>query len=395
MTAPMATLGTTGATLVCALAALVWLPGIAPGHAGPAARSPAMCPDTFEPAPGLDPERAPEYSRSMWLRDAVRIADLVVRGEVLAGGAPVLRVAEVLCHASWGVSEDQQELPLVAQRLPAAGQGIFLLARAPRGYLVLDPDGGPVTSAEWRALAAGQASAGAPAVDLHESDHQLYRAYRRDGNEIWHGAETSVTGGLWMVSLYQHGALVIQLGFEQGRLERVSHVPARGRGFFVQYRQGVPWRFEHYRDGKKDGLSREYDAEAGRIEEEARFRAGVRHGLARSFDARGRVSRQARYENGLVLPVVRPTVRGGRPAPGASLTPLEDGRVHYAASRELMARIRPGMTARQVADLLGLPVSPAMGVVFPTFLCDEALHVEFRGRRVSRVYRLPNGAHCM
>jgi hypothetical protein len=388
--------------LVCALAALVWLPGIAPGHAGPATRSPATCPDMFDSAPRLDPERAPEYSRSMWLRDAVRMADLVVRGEAQAGGTPVLRVAEVLCRASWGAGEDRQELPLVAQRIPAAGQGIFLLARAPRGYLVLDPDSGPVTPAEWSELAAGKASAGAPGVELHESDHQLYRAYRRDGDEIWHGAETSVTGGLWMVSLHQHGTVATQLGFEQGRLERVSHVPARGRGFFVQYRQGRLWRFEHYLDGEKDGLSREHDPETARIAEEARFRAGVRHGLARSFDARGRVSHQARYENGLVRPIVRPAVRGrragvrtGGPAPGTSLTPLEDGRVYYAAPPEVMARIRPGMTAQQVADLLGLPVSPAMGVVFPTFLCDEALHVEFRGRRVSRVYKLPNGAHCM
>jgi hypothetical protein len=389
----------TRTALVLALAALAWPPGIAPGHTAPATRSPATCPDTFDPEPGPDPERAPEYSRSMWLRDAVRMADLVVRGEVLAGGTPVLRLAEVLCRASWGVSEDRQELPLVAQRLPAAGLGIFLLARAPRGYLVLDPDGGPVTPAEWAALAAGSPSAGAPAgapvVELHDSDNQLYRAYRRDGDEIWHGAETSVTGGLWMVSLHEHGALVMQLGFEQGWLERASHVPVRGRGFFLQYRQGRLWRFEHYLDGAKDGLSREHDLETGRIAEEVRFRAGVRHGLARSFDARGRVSRQARYENGLLRPIVRPSTGAGGPAAGASLTPLEDGRVYYDAPRELMARIRPGMTARQVADLLGLPVSPATGVVFPSFLCDEALHVEFRGRRVSRVYTLPNGAHCM
>jgi hypothetical protein len=380
--------------------AAAWLPGGAPvrAQAAPGAGSLPSCPISGQPASQPDPEQAPEYSRAMWLRDATRMADLVVRGEMLAGDAPVLRVAEVLCRASWGVREGRQELPLVPVRLAPAGHGIFLLVRAPRGYLVLNPDGGPVAPAEWGALGAGHARVGSPEVELHEGEQQIYRSYRRDGDAVWHGAETSVTGGLWMVSLHEHGTLVVQFGFEQDRLERVSKVPAQGRGFFVQYRQGRLWRFEHYLDGEQDGLFRTYDPGTGRIAEEVHFRAGVRHGVARTFDARGRVGHQARYDNGLVLPVVLPTehhARAGAPAPGASLTPLDDGRVYYAAPPELMARIRPGMTARQVANLLGLPVSPGMGVVFPAFRCEEALHVEFRGRRVARVYTLPNGAHCM
>jgi hypothetical protein len=388
-------LGMMRTALVVMAASAVLLSIVTPCTAGPELGTSTLstCPVPEQPVLPAAPEQEPVYPRAMWLRDAARMADVVVRGEVLVAPAPVLRVAEVLCRASWSERDDRQELPLVPVRLAPGERGIFLLTRAPRGYLLLNPDGGPVMTDEWRALGAGQPRVSSPEVELHESAHQLYRSYRRGGDAVWHGAATSNTGGLWMVSLHERGALVAQLGFEQDRLERVSHVPARGRGFFVQYRQASLWRFEHYLDGKKEGLARVYDPSTGHIAEETRFRAGVRHGVARRFDARGRASHQARYDAGLVLPVVRPT-RAGGPVPGTSLTPLDDGRVYYAAPRELMARIRPGLTARQVANLLGLPVSPAMGVVFPAFRCDEALHVEFRGQRVARVYNLPNGAHC-
>jgi hypothetical protein len=343
----------------------------------------------------------PKYDRQAWLLDSLRATDLVVAGtpHKPASGSALLDVTRVLFqdpHAkpiAAGVP-----LRIVADRFcfSQGCNGIWILIRTPAGYASTNPDKAPLDEATWNRLQSLLASniyqCKEPLVE-HESNHQLYRTVKLAEKDVFHGVNTFSHSDGVFEELHERGVrLHIRAWDRQGRLERVGKLPDKGLGFFVQWDAGKLLTFSHFRDGKKTGLQRTYARGTDRLRHEVEFEDGVRHGLERRWNEKGELEFSERYQHGFLPPVI--PYRGSGAA--ATLTKGED-RLYYSAPRELMAVFLErgvGMTTAQVSKLLKVDFSERTGITFHHFLCDTALHIEFKDGKVSKVYTLPNGAHC-
>ncbi len=350
------------------------------------------CPRLPLDVPEAPVDRPMVYTRGMWLADSLATTDLVVAGSIRRDGkAPRLAVTEILCGGVHPPFNTPAGVLTLDYRMPDdSAAGVWMLARTPRGYVSLNPDPGPMPRAEWDRLTdRARPAPPAPALRLYETPSQLFRYYERDGKEVRYGVEVSFVSEVFF-HLWAEGERVMGRAFTRERLERVWRRPPTGRGFSLQwYHGGGLWRGDHWLDGELHGMFQSYYG-TGKPRETVRWERGRRHGWTRSYDEDGRLEYSARYDRGLIVPVIR---YKGPPGP-AELHFTHDGGIYYSAPDELIHRIRVGMTARQVSDLLRLDVSLKMGVRFSNWRCDEALIVRFEKRRVAKISHLPNGSHC-
>ncbi len=84
----------------------------------------------------------------MWIEDSLAVADAVVIGTPRRAGddSAKLEVAKVL----WGNANGNSAIALrPPYRCTFDAQGIWLLVRRPRGYLLINPDERPMAQTEW------------------------------------------------------------------------------------------------------------------------------------------------------------------------------------------------------------------------------------------------------
>lgn len=329
-------------------------------------------------------DAAPTFTRELWLDFAISMADAVVEGNIDESG---LR-GETLCAEAREEGIEVRGLHPFHRQV--RGDGIWLVVRAPLGYLVLNPERTAITRSDWDELVARSEPRSEPPTEEHASSQQIFRTIQHQGEAVWHGVEISGVGDLQQLTLYERGESCARIAFDADGIERMIVNPADGRGFMLQWARGALWRYQHYLDAELHGTSQIFERGTDRLRFEAEYRRGRVHGRLRRWDET-RVIEDVVYEDGLITPVVAYS----GPAGDSHIHYDHDGSVSYSATRDVMDAIRVGMRAREVSDLLKLPVSPAMGVRFDHYRCEEALTIRFRRGRVVERELLPNGAHCM
>ena len=327
----------------------------------PAPPASTRCPRRPLVAGEMSFAQAPTFSRELGLDFAISMADAVVEGPLDASG---LRGTTLCAEARELGIEVRGPHP---HHTDVRGEGVWMVVKTPQGYLVLNPERTPLERNEWEALVA-----------------------RAEPRSAEHGVEISGTGGDVHVVLRELGESQARIAFDRNGLERVVLNPPTGRGFMLQNARGALWRWEHYVDRELHGTTRTFERGSDRLRSEAHYRNGRMHGRVRHWED-GRVTRDVTYEDGLIAPVVS---YSGEPG-DARIHYGSDGDVSYSAPDDVMDAIRVGMRVRDVVQLLKLPVSPEMGVRFPSYRCEEALTIRFRRGQVAEREILPNGAHCM
>lgn len=69
-------------------------------------------------------------------------------------------------------------------------------------------------------------------------------------------------------------------------------------GPWGKYRFGRPEAEAYYKDGKFEGIYREYDSSSGKLIKEINYKDGVQHGTLRFFNEEGAVTLEYEYRNG-------------------------------------------------------------------------------------------------
>jgi antitoxin component YwqK of YwqJK toxin-antitoxin module len=338
------------------------------------------------------PDAIPEYDESTWLEDSFRTADLVVVGTPEVAG---LRVEKVLLG---DVHPSQQLQPgllrVVPSRFTTGASGVWMLSRTPQGYFGINPTSAPLSVDRWQKLSAlPRPARPTPPKNLKETDtgNQIYRTYEKDGRTLNYGTDVSIGPDQVIFSIYEESGRVWMRGFDDaGRLERIAPMPARGRGFFLQFRKGQVWNFEHFLDREQDGLERTYFEDGVRIRDQKEWRRGALNGWSRTWREDGTLEFEANYEDGLRTPIVH--YRGKQKS--AARLSRNGQSARYSAPRELMGKFHPGMTTTQVSELLRLDFSEADGIAFVGYACDEDLVISFKDHRISEINRMPNGSFC-
>jgi hypothetical protein len=337
-----------------------------------------------------------DYDRRAFLEDSLRSMDLVVLGTPRrgpdAGLGGELQIEQVLygeIHRSCLLREGVARV--LPPRFAWGKRGIWILQRASTGYYAVNPGAEPLSKDEWEAAPRSgidPLNARRGLVE-HDTGGQLHRDYQKEGKTLWHGTSVIFSGEL-IVDAYQDGEVLFTRRWDAaGQLALIRRVPAKGPGFVLGFDGGRKTLEERFLDAEPDGVARRFDARTGRKRQEVEWKKAVRDGWARSWREDGSLEHEVHYQDGLALPIVHYEGK-----PGEATVYRKGERAFYSSPREVTQSIREGMTAAEVSQILKLDFSLSQGVVFPSYRCEEALHVEFQDGRVSRVYELPNGAHC-
>ncbi len=258
-----------------------------------------------------------------------------------------------------------------------------MLQRTRDGYFCLNPDRRPISSAQWFTLALElPAPSVNPAVEELDDHYLCRRAHRGAVEEALsiYSRDSTIE-----IELTVGGEVKLRRAWDEaGRLSEVHRLDARGDGFSLTWDRGQVVSYVWYRDGRKDGVSREYYRhKPSQLREEINWRRGSRHGICRRFDEDGKLLEQTMYEDGFVVPVLR---YRGPPAtqPIAQLYRNEGG-VFYRALGPIESELKVGMTEQQVQERLKLDFSPAGGIHFPFYTRDLYLHIAFADGRISSI----------
>jgi hypothetical protein len=169
----------------------------------------------------------------------------------------------------------------------------------------------------------------------------------------------------------------------------VRRLPDKGPGFWVEWSGGHLVEAYFTVDREKHGRYERYFRDTTILSDEGIYDHGVPNGRFRSFREPGVIERDQVWKDGLPLPIVAYT---GKSTSGVKRS--KDG-PRYEAPRELVERIKVGMTTAQVSALLQADFSPSAGLTFVGWRCDENWVVTFDHGRVSAAKSRWNGACCM
>lgn len=346
---------------------------------------------------------APNYDRSAWIGHSLATMDVVVAGtarrtaaERDGDEAARFDVSEVL----WGeippdLCVDARQLRLVQPyRFQWDCPGVWILLRTAKGYFAMNPTDAPLARSEWQRLATtiGDHRPARPPLETRITENgQLYHVYRdeKSGKETWHGTNVRFSNGVY-TELLGHGKRVFWRSWDRaGRLENVINVSGK-KGYVLEYYQGHLCKFAHYRNGKKEGVSRTfYRHKPSQLKEEAHWKHGLRHGPTRKWDHGGKLTSDVLYEEAFIAPVVR--YRGNEPSRGR-IHQSEFG-VSYSASPQIMDGLKVGMTTDETSELLKLDFSEESGIRFDFYKPDTYLHVVFKNGRIADRRMGHNGVH--
>jgi hypothetical protein len=353
-----------------------------------------------------DTTKVPVYTPSMWLEDSVATLDAVVEGKaVLEGNSQGRRAVGGRLDdvkVKYGAIEEGCRTSEGGIRLASPyrvnpnSRGIWLLLRAPHGYVAINPTSMPLRQAEWEQVSQQLKLRRELAEPLREhiDGPSLYRTYRDEAQdrEVWHGCNVFTHDEDVHCQLYQHGTRILCRDFDRdGRLSFVFR-PIRGSdlSFALRCRNERLRSFSWYKSVKKKGVSRTYHTGNTRgLKEEIHWKDGLRHGVSRTWDEKGALLSEVTYEEGFIPPIIR--YRGEEPS-RARIYRSEDG-ISYAAPRDIMHGFRVGMTTSEVSQLLKLDFSEGTGVLFRFYLMDRYLHVSFEDGRISKISSGHNGVH--
>lgn len=347
---------------------------------------------------------APTYDRSAWIGHSLATMDVVVVGtarrtatEGDSDESARFDVSEVL----WGeispdLRIDDSELQLVQPyRFQWDCPGVWILLKTANGYFAMNPTNAPLGHSDWQRLAktiGDHRPAHPPLVQRVTENGQLYRVYRdeKSGKETWHGTNVWFSNGAY-AELVRHGKRVFWRSWDRaGRLNNVINVSGQ-KGYVLEYFQGHLCRFAHYRNGKKEGVSRTfYRHKPSQLKEEAHWKHGLRHGPTRKWDLDGKLASDVPYEEAFIAPVVR--YRGN--APSRALVHQSEFGVSYSASREIMDGLKVGMTTDETSELLKLDFSEESGIRFNSYRPDTYLHVVFKNGRITE-RRMGHNGVCL
>jgi len=325
----------------------------------------------------------------MWLADSLAAADAVVKGTA-DSAAGTLEVDTLVCGTLAASLLHDRRVTIAGSRFSPA-PGVWILARTTNGYWSTNPDKGPLPDAEWAALAATARPRDQPELVEHVEGATIYRTLKAGDGKTWHGPAVSTDPDeLWVV-LHDHGTVVVRRGFDHGELTTVRRLPDKGPGFWLEWSGGKVVEAYFTVDDEKHGLYRRYFRDTTSLAEERTYVHGVQDGHVRTFRDPGVIERDEVWKNGLPLPIVAYT---GKAKSEAKLH-RGAGVPRYVAPRELIERIKVGMTTAQVSALLKLDFSPSVGLRFVGWSCDEDWVVTFEHGRVIKATMRWNGVCCM
>jgi len=351
----------------------------------------------------IDPMRRPEYTDPMWILDSVLTSDLVVRGTPRrsnCGESACLDTDEIVCGDvdPWLVEEELELKLVLPNRVQWDEPGHWLLMKTVNGYYAVNPESAGLSSDQLAmAIDFWQHRPTYGDLNEHWSEHQIHRTRQTKGGKrpVWHGPNVSLSGDRISIDLMVNGTRVLTRSWNQtGQLTRIVRRPCSGRGFFLQWDGGHVIDWGHFRNGKRIGLRRKFfRSKSDQIREGIRYVDGVRDGLYREFNRDGTIVRELLFRDGLIAPVVKPNANrpgSDKELPTTAIS-ISDNDVSYIALHPVIDRIKVGMTAQEVADILGARISPAMGVMFETYHKDMYLAIVFENGRVSAINTGHNG----
>ena len=321
--------------------------------------------------------KAPVYAPRLQLEDAFKMADLIVAGEMDTDSSWAINVEEVL----WSrVDESRTSVPLAGLEPPIPGlRGVWLLVENPLGYIVVNPNKIDITRHNYEALRQQYRlpEAGEPIKTRSEllphsacTPHGLCEHFYGDpGRPILHGSRSSLRPDGLVLQIFEQGEKTLELMMSSPsglyRIERNM----QSNGFELRVNSAGKKAFTHYRNGLKEGVSREYvfGDHPDRMSKEVHYHRGLYHGLCRRWTLKDELPFESNYEMGLALPVMRYHGATSSEAQYCEHTRFRDRRPRrwVQASSALVASVsKIGMSAVEVSEILCLDFSLVEGISF-------------------------------